>query len=157
MKKLFILIATLATMWQTSLSQPSGPEILWYMYAGSNCAQFTSDDKYIVADNAPDPTDSLIVIETATGKVLRQCYLPYTRRTIKLSSDDSLIYSSGDGSNIFIHRFSDLKLIREITKITRNSGILMVIKMQILGILIYQRIIITLWQIIQTGQFVFMI
>ncbi|MGA2298332.1 MAG: T9SS type A sorting domain-containing protein, partial [FCB group bacterium] len=122
MKKLFVSFVFLLALFQFAHSQPTGPEVIWVCNVGSSSdAKFTQDDKYIVAIDGGD----IIVIDAENGKILRrQLVSPnFARRQLKLSKDDSLIYTCGDDGSIYINRFSDLQKAGEITKFKDTSNI----------------------------------
>ncbi|MFA6570346.1 MAG: T9SS type A sorting domain-containing protein [Bacteroidota bacterium] len=114
MKKLFLILFVIFIVAQVASAQPTGPEVKWVTNVGySSDAKFTQDDKYIVATDGGD----LIVIDAENGKILRRCQTGSTRRQIKLSNNDTLIYSCGDDGIIYAHRFSDLEKVKEFRKI----------------------------------------
>jgi WD40 repeat protein len=122
MKKLFLFLVVISALWQCAFAQLDGPEIKWVITTGSRCAQFTSDDRYIVANySLASEGDSLSVIETSTGKLLRKTYIPSVRRAIRLSNDNSLIYSCGDDRRISIHKFNDLSFVKSLDKISGGN------------------------------------
>mgnify|MGYP000867942646 CR=1 FL=1 len=103
-------------------AQPVGHEIVWVYKSYGTCAKFTSDDKYIVSNGSrAQYSDSLLIIETATGNVVRRCYVPSVRNAIRISNNDSLIYCNGDDGYIYVYNFCDLKLIKKLDKIRGGS------------------------------------
>ena len=115
MKKLFLILFVSFIVAQVATAQPTGQEVKWVCNVGySSDAKFTQDDKYIVATDGGD----LIVIDAENGKVLRRSLISPNRaiRQIKLSKNDSLIYSGGDAGIFYVHKFSTLEKMREYTR-----------------------------------------
>ncbi|MGA2296797.1 MAG: T9SS type A sorting domain-containing protein [FCB group bacterium] len=115
MKKVLTILVILFALWQFATAQPTGPEVKWVINVESSDAKFTQDDKYIVAIDGGD----IIVIDAENGKILRRNLVSpnFIRRQVKLSKDDSLIYTCGDDGIIYINRFSDLQIVKEFRKV----------------------------------------
>lgn len=121
MNKIFTILVILFATLQLATAQPTGPEVTWVCNVGSSSdAKFTQDDKYIVAIDGGD----IIIIDASNGQILRRNTVSpgFARRQVKLSKDDSLIYSCGDDGIIYINRFSDLQKSGEITRFRDTSG-----------------------------------
>ncbi|MFA6570555.1 MAG: T9SS type A sorting domain-containing protein [Bacteroidota bacterium] len=121
MKKLFLILFVMFIVAQVATAQPTGPEVKWVCNVTyTHEAKFTKDGKYIVAIASTD--GELIVIDSENGKILRRCKTGDGRYQIKLSKDDSLIYSCGANGIIYVHRFSNLEKVKEYKKVADTYG-----------------------------------
>jgi len=111
MLKFFLFLVVFGGMWQGAVSQLIDTVSVWKNTDDfiARVAEFTKDDNYIVVagDNTID------VLEVKTGKLLRSIKSPSERRMIRISKDDSLVYSVGSDPLIYVHKISDLSVYKK--------------------------------------------
>ncbi len=114
-----IIILFLALLTQHLMGQPIGPEVKWVVNLHNTySAKFTSDDKYIVANDG----GMLMVIDAESGSILRQRNLTETIYAIDLMDNDSIIVCAGSRNIVKFLNFYTLDTVKMIRNYEVSIG-----------------------------------